>query len=36
MDSTVRLVEVPEIPLTAAGKFIEYVNEWGAAATIPS
>jgi phenylacetate-CoA ligase len=30
-DSTVRFVPVAEIPLTAAGKFIEYVNEWGAA-----
>lgn len=29
-DSSVRFVPVAEIPLTAAGKFIEYVNEWAA------
>ena len=27
-DAVVRLVPVPNIPLTAAGKFIEYINEW--------
>jgi len=29
-DAEVRCVRVREIPLTAAGKFIEYVNEWAA------
>jgi phenylacetate-CoA ligase len=27
-DAEVRFARVPEIPLTAAGKYLEYVNEW--------
>jgi len=27
-DSEVRLVQLAELPLTRAGKFIEYINEW--------
>jgi phenylacetate-CoA ligase len=34
-DAEVRLVPVTEIPLTSAGKFIEYINEWSAGRVRP-
>lgn len=35
-DAEVRFVPVDEIPLTAAGKFIEYINEWARSSPRPS
>jgi len=34
-DAEVRLIPVTEVPLTAAGKFIEYANEWSAGGRRP-